>query len=88
MTAPADSKEEGHGHRIDGRQVRVVGLVSISLTNLLVIAGLIALFVLALVIPFPRDREPDPRAVDPGVRNVPRWIPVHRLIWREHYRRG
>ncbi|HEY5287519.1 MAG TPA: hypothetical protein VIJ50_10485 [Solirubrobacteraceae bacterium] len=22
----------------------------------------------------------------PGVRSVPRWIPVQRLIWREHYR--
>jgi hypothetical protein len=24
----------------------------------------------------------------PGVRSIPRWIPLHRLIWREHYRRG
>ncbi len=22
----------------------------------------------------------------PGVRSIPRWIPVYRLIWREHYR--
>jgi hypothetical protein len=22
----------------------------------------------------------------PGLRSVPRWIPVHRLIWREYYR--
>jgi hypothetical protein len=22
----------------------------------------------------------------PGVRDVPRWLPLHRLIWREHYR--
>jgi hypothetical protein len=22
----------------------------------------------------------------PGVRDIPRWIPLHRLIWREHYR--
>ena len=22
----------------------------------------------------------------PGVRDIPRWIPVHKLIWREHYR--
>ncbi|HEX4807139.1 MAG TPA: hypothetical protein VFU94_14665 [Conexibacter sp.] len=22
----------------------------------------------------------------PGVRSIPRWIPIHRLIWREHYR--
>jgi hypothetical protein len=24
----------------------------------------------------------------PGVRSVPRWIPVHRLIWRNYYRGG
>lgn len=22
----------------------------------------------------------------PGLRDIPRWVPVHRLIWREHYR--
>ena len=22
----------------------------------------------------------------PGLRDLPRWIPVHRLVWREHYR--
>ena len=22
----------------------------------------------------------------PGVRSVPRWVPVHRLIWRDYYR--
>lgn len=22
----------------------------------------------------------------PGVRDVPRWIPLHRLIWRAYYR--
>jgi len=22
----------------------------------------------------------------PGVRDIPRWIPIYRLIWREHYR--
>jgi hypothetical protein len=32
------------------------GVVSISLTNLLVILGMIVVFVLALVIPFPRHR--------------------------------
>ena len=21
----------------------------------------------------------------PGIRDIPRWIPVHRLIWRRHY---
>jgi hypothetical protein len=23
----------------------------------------------------------------PGVRSIPRWVPVHRLIWRDYYRR-
>jgi hypothetical protein len=23
----------------------------------------------------------------PGVRSIPRWIPIHRLVWRDHYRR-
>jgi hypothetical protein len=22
----------------------------------------------------------------PGIRDIPRWIPVHRLIWRDYYR--
>jgi len=22
----------------------------------------------------------------PGVRSIPRWIPVYRLIWRNYYR--
>ncbi|WP_194916397.1 hypothetical protein [Catenulispora rubra] len=22
----------------------------------------------------------------PGVRSIPRYVPVHRLIWRDHYR--
>jgi hypothetical protein len=22
----------------------------------------------------------------PGLRSVPRWIPVHRLVWRDYYR--
>jgi hypothetical protein len=24
----------------------------------------------------------------PGVRSIPRWVPVHRLIWRDYYRGG
>ncbi len=24
----------------------------------------------------------------PGLRSIPRWIPVHRLIWRDYYRRN
>ena len=38
--------------------------------------GLMALLSLALVlVPF-----------IPGVRSIPRWIPLHRLIWRDYYR--
>jgi hypothetical protein len=38
--------------------------------------GLMALLSLALVVvPF-----------IPGVRSIPRWVPVHRLIWRNYYR--
>ena len=33
------------------------GVVSISLTNLVVILAMVVVFVLALVIPFPRDHE-------------------------------
>jgi hypothetical protein len=22
----------------------------------------------------------------PGLRSIPRWIPVHRLVWRQYYR--
>ena len=22
----------------------------------------------------------------PGIRDIPRWIPIYKLIWREHYR--
>jgi hypothetical protein len=24
----------------------------------------------------------------PGLRSIPKWIPVHRLVWRNYYRRG
>jgi hypothetical protein len=32
------------------------GVVQISLTNFLIIVGMVVLFVLALVLPFPKDR--------------------------------
>jgi hypothetical protein len=22
----------------------------------------------------------------PGLRSIPRWIPIHRLVWRNYYR--
>ena len=24
----------------------------------------------------------------PGLRDIPRWIPIYKLIWRQHYRRA
>jgi len=40
--------------------------------------GLMAVLSLALVlVPF-----------IPGIRSIPRWVPVHRLIWRDYYRQG
>jgi hypothetical protein len=33
------------------------GVVQISLTNLLIIAGMVVLFVVALVVPFPKSKE-------------------------------
>jgi hypothetical protein len=43
----------------------------------LVIVGIMLLLTLALaLVPFL-----------PGVRSLPRWIPIHRLIWRDYYRR-
>ncbi|HKT57917.1 MAG TPA: hypothetical protein VJR25_14225 [Microbacterium sp.] len=44
----------------------------------LVIVGIMAVLTLALMlVPF-----------IPGLRSIPRWIPVHRLIWRDYYRGG
>jgi hypothetical protein len=22
----------------------------------------------------------------PGIRSIPRWVPLHRLVWRDYYR--
>ena len=43
--------------------------------DLLVVVMMTLLSVGLLLVPF-----------IPGVRDIPRWIPVHKLIWREHYR--
>jgi len=43
--------------------------------DILVMAVMGALSVAFVLLPF-----------IPGVRDVPRWIPLHRLIWRTHYR--
>ncbi len=36
------------------------GVVQLSLANLIVILGMVLVFVLALVVPFPKPREPGP----------------------------
>ncbi|HTD57855.1 MAG TPA: hypothetical protein VK672_03075 [Solirubrobacteraceae bacterium] len=46
-----------------------------SNADLLVILVMTVLSLAFILIPF-----------IPGIRSIPRWIPVHRLIWREHYR--
>jgi hypothetical protein len=45
--------------------------------DILVMAVMGALSVALVLIPF-----------IPGVRDIPRWIPVYRLIWRNHYRQS
>ena len=44
--------------------------------DILVVTTMGALSLALILIPF-----------IPGVRDVPRWIPLYKLIWREHYRR-
>ena len=48
---------------------------STSNGDLLVVVVMTLLSVGLLLVPF-----------IPGVRDIPRWIPVHKLIWRQHYR--
>jgi hypothetical protein len=53
------------------------GALGISAANadLGVVATVGVLSLLLLLVPF-----------IPGLRDIPRWIPIHRLIWRRHYR--
>jgi hypothetical protein len=43
--------------------------------DLMVILTMIVLSVALVLVPF-----------IPGIRDIPRWVPVHRLIWRNYYR--
>jgi hypothetical protein len=54
-------------------QVPAIG--SASNADLLVVVVMTILSLGLLLVPF-----------IPGVRDIPRWIPVHKLIWRQHYR--
>jgi hypothetical protein len=46
-----------------------------SNADLLVVLTMGLLTTLLLLVPF-----------IPGLRDIPRWVPIYRLIWREHYR--
>ncbi|HXC77051.1 MAG TPA: hypothetical protein VNU19_08360 [Candidatus Acidoferrum sp.] len=48
--------------------------ISSANTDLAVVGVMLLLTVLLLLVPF-----------IPGLRDIPRWIPIHRLIWRRHY---
>lgn len=48
-----------------------------SNADLVVVLIVLLLTILLAVVPF-----------IPGLRDIPRWVPVYRLIWRRHYRRG
>ncbi|TFC16300.1 hypothetical protein E3O19_07630 [Cryobacterium algoritolerans] len=55
---------------------QVEPFVSAPNADLLVVLLMLLLSVLLTLVPF-----------IPGLRDIPRWIPVHRLIWRDYYRR-
>ena len=48
-----------------------------SVTDLLVVLMMVVLTLLLALVPF-----------IPGLRDVPRWIPIYRLIWRRYYRKA
>ena len=48
--------------------------ISAANTDLAVIGVMLLLTALLLLVPF-----------IPGLRDIPRWIPIHKLIWRRYY---
>jgi hypothetical protein len=48
--------------------------VSDANADLAVVGVMLVLSVLLVLVPF-----------IPGLRDIPRWIPIHKLIWRRHY---
>ncbi|MEO7373794.1 MAG: hypothetical protein ABIW36_07800 [Terrimesophilobacter sp.] len=54
-------------------QVPAIG--NLANADLVVVGIMLVLTVLLVFVPF-----------IPGVRSLPRWIPIHRLIWRDYYR--
>jgi hypothetical protein len=55
-------------------QVPVIG--NLPNADLVVVGIMLILTTLLALVPF-----------IPGLRSIPRWIPVHKLIWRDYYRR-
>ena len=51
--AAAQTLLAGAGHYVHW------GVIQISLTNFLIIAGMVVVFILALIVPFPGAKEPD-----------------------------
>ena len=54
-----------------------ISAVLTSNADLYIILSITILMALLLFVPF-----------IPGLRSLPRWIPIHRLVWRSYYRRG
>lgn len=52
------------------------GVVQISLTNLLIILAMIALFIAAVLVPFPGSHDDDPGPTDPADGIEPAAKPV------------
>jgi hypothetical protein len=55
-------------------QVPAIG--NLGNADLVVVGLMLILTVLLALVPF-----------IPGLRSIPRWIPIHKLIWRDYYRR-
>ncbi len=55
-------------------QVPLIG--SLPNADLVVVTIMLVLTLLLALVPF-----------IPGLRSIPRWIPIHRLIWRDYYKR-
>ncbi len=55
---------------------QVPGIAGVPNTDLLVVGIMLGLTVLLALVP-----------LIPGLRTIPRWIPVHKLIWKDYYRK-
>jgi hypothetical protein len=55
-------------------QVPAIG--NLANADLVVVGIMLVLTLLLALVPF-----------IPGIRSLPRWVPIHRLVWRDYYRR-